>query len=49
MTYIVITGDILSGRRVFYGPFPDYWTAMAWADGLEGLDYLITTMEAPDA
>lgn len=48
MKYIVITGDVLSGL-LFYGPFPDYWTAMAWADGLEGIDYSITTMEAPDA
>lgn len=47
MTYIVITGDILSGHN-FYGPFPDYWTAIAWADGLDN-EYSVTSMEAPDA
>lgn len=48
MTYIVVTGNILDGSH-FYGPFIDYWTAMAWADTEQVQDYIITTMEAPDA
>jgi hypothetical protein len=46
MNHIVATGDILSGMQ-FFGPFPDYWTALAWADGL-GNDYLITILGDPD-
>ncbi len=48
-SYLVILGDPASGLT-FYGPFPDYESALEWAENeAGGVNWSIDTMTPPDA
>lgn len=48
-SYIVILGDSVSGLT-FYGPFPDYETALEWCENeAGGVNWSIDTLTAPES
>lgn len=48
--YIVILSNRLSGDATFYGPFPDYESALEWVESEAGaLEWEIAPLTSPDA